>query len=157
MKLIPAENAGLKPTTLYLVGMKNGEQLMPYCKVGITTVMRSRLIGLNSGSPFDLFVHTEFPFRRRESALSAEASILGALKDRSARGEWFHGTPDEIYPLASPFLVDRAPTLVERIRARAAAKISPMARHKRKPVLGVGVRTALAFKSTAESSSRLYK
>ena len=100
---------GLKPTMLYLIGQRNGDVTLPYCKVGIATDIKSRLSGINTGTPFDCFVYRQYPFKKRDTAVAVENAILVHLADRNVRGEWVSGTPQEVLPLIEHLLVDKMP------------------------------------------------
>lgn len=113
---------GLKPTIVYVVGMKDEDYVFPFTKIGVATDMKTRLVGLNTGTPFNCFVHREHYFQHRSDALKAEKSALEFLGDKKVKGEWVHGRPDEIAPLIRHLLVDRSPrplSIIDRIERRS--------------------------------------
>ncbi|CAN7600106.1 GIY-YIG nuclease family protein [Bosea sp. LjRoot237] len=99
----------LKPTTVYLVGLEDGDYVFPFTKIGVALSMKSRLGSLNTGTPFNCFAYREYLFQHRSDALRAEKSALALLNDRKAKGEWVHGRPDEIAPIVRHLLIDKSP------------------------------------------------
>jgi len=95
-----------KRTSLYLVGQRNGNCILPYCKVGIAADVKSRLSGLNTGNPFECFLYKSFIYPNREIAANIERIALMHLSGRRVRGEWVRGTPEEIFPMIRHILDD---------------------------------------------------
>lgn len=78
---------------VYVIGIKDSQRALPYTKVGIAQNVESRIKGLSTGMPFDIFLHASAGFKRREAALWAEYKIHQALDNLHVKGEWFAGTP----------------------------------------------------------------
>lgn len=156
---------GLKPTIFYLIGQRNGDYILPYCKVGIATDMKSRLSGINVGTPFECFVHSETRLRERSEALAVERSVLDDFSSIRVRGEWLAGTPQEVHGKIKHLLVGAIPDgydiyleIKPRVFARkksapAPQQNGPFARKSRGPKLKP--ETVARIRSTAESARKL--
>jgi hypothetical protein len=58
-----------------------------YSKIGIATNLVSRVIGLQCGNPYNLYLHDAYSFDN--GAHYTESSLHAIFEEKSKRGEWF--------------------------------------------------------------------
>jgi hypothetical protein len=80
--------------SVYVVGSKDRP-----VKIGRAKNVNCRLVGLQTGSPDELFVLGSHGKMTRDEAIAIERSVHELLKDRRLRGEWFDVTADEAMAL----------------------------------------------------------
>lgn len=66
------------------------------CKIGMADDPRQRLVELQVGNPYDLFLFEAWGFPERIHAQQIEAAILKRLKSCRLRGEWVNATPLQV-------------------------------------------------------------
>lgn len=149
---------GLLPTTVYLVGMKDGDSTLPFTKVGIATHSKTRLSTINSGNPFDCFIFSEYKFALRETAVQREREAIAFLSDRHKRGEWFHGAPSEVDELILPLMVDVPKPTKQKVTPPpgwAAMRMERIKERSRGPKFKFDPSVAAAYGRAAASAHEL--
>ncbi|UYE95857.1 hypothetical protein KNLIENLN_00044 [Sinorhizobium phage NV1.1.1] len=110
-------NSGkVDPCFVYVIGMREGQVVLPYSKIGVAQNIRKRLDALSTSNPFELFCGYEHAFENRRDAMNAEYRAHLQFQERRVRGEWFSIHPEECSSLVS-LLLGR-----ESLRARVAAR-----------------------------------
>lgn len=79
---------------VYVIGMREGDTVLPYSKIGIAQNIKRRLEGMATSSPFDLFCAYSHACESRKLALDAESVAHKHLDRFRVRGEWFAISPD---------------------------------------------------------------
>jgi hypothetical protein len=74
---------------LYVIGLKDGDTVLPYSKIGISSRVPQRVRDLSTGQPFEVFCHMVHPFEHRLVAQEAEGMMHRELREIHTRGEWF--------------------------------------------------------------------
>lgn len=88
-----------KPCYVYFIGLRNGGSVLPYCKIGLSDNVNSRLGQLNASNPFDCYIYKTVKCSSRANAAAVEAILLGKASRHRRKGEWFNGAPGTIYGL----------------------------------------------------------
>jgi len=79
---------------VYVVGLFDRDrQVLPLCKIGITSDPARRFVSLSTNSPFEPFYYWWFDMRTRAAALSLEQRMHEKFAPHRGNGEWFHIRP----------------------------------------------------------------
>ncbi len=89
---------------------------MPFCKIGLSENVTSRLSQINANNPYDCYVFKTVKCHSRAAAAAIETVALDAAKRKWRKGEWFSDFPEVIYRMAEGNIK------IERPKAEAEAK-----------------------------------
>ena len=82
-------------TFVYVIAVRDGNELRSSIKVGISKSPQSRLAALRTGSPLDLVLVHQFRLLSRAMARDVEECFHATQKTHHRQGEWFSISPDD--------------------------------------------------------------
>lgn len=98
---------------VYAVGLKDGDDIQPFTKIGVSHNVDARVTALATAQPFEVFCEKRTRFKTRQHAAEREREIHNFLGDVRARGEWFRGFPSDIVHALGDMLGEDAPYQTE--------------------------------------------
>jgi hypothetical protein len=108
---------------VYFIGLLNDGKELPFCKIGLSDNVNSRLGSLNASNPYDCYLYKAIKCTSRENAAAVEYRLLEKAAKRKRKGEWFNGTPDAIFRLVEEEIKDsRGLTTADPVKAFSAPR-----------------------------------
>lgn len=101
---------------LYAIGLRNGDEVFPYTKIGISDNVDRRLKDMSTSLPFDAFCAHKVAMESRTAAFRAEGIMHSSLADLREKGEWFRISPYEAAAMIGQVIGSESPRVKSFLR-----------------------------------------